>query len=308
MKAITFHEYGGREVLRYEDMPKPTPAAGQVLIAVKAAAVNPADWKLRDGWAKAFVPLTFPAIPGGDVAGVVEAAGNGVTHFKPGDAVFAMTTIMGGYAEYVALDAATVVKKPAALDFVQAASVPLAALTAWQALFDVADVQPEQRVLIHAGAGGVGSFAVQLATWKGAEVTATASAKNHDYLRGLGASCCIDYRATPIADMGRDFDVVLDLIGGNTCIDSLSLLKPGGAAVAVSGPPPAHEPPPEGKRILGARVASNGAQLAEIAALIERGIVRTEIAATFALRDAAKAHELIEQGHTRGKIVLTVGD
>lgn len=306
MKAITFSEYGGNNVLQLSEIVTPIPRSGEVLVAVRGAAVNPADWKIRRGWVKQIMPLSFPAVLGGDIAGVVEGIGDGVTEFKPGDEVFGMLPLVGGYAEYAVVKTASLAMKPAALSFVQAASVPLAALTAWQALFEVADFRAGQRILIHAAAGGVGSFAVQFARWKGGEVIATASVINHEYLRELGAARCIDYRTQRLAAEVRDIDVVLDLVGGTTGIDSLALLKPGGIVVSVAGPPPAHEPPHEGKRISGARVRPDGTQLAKIAVLIDRGIVTTEIAAVFDLRDAAKAQELIEQGHTRGKIVLTI--
>src|SRR6476659_692960 len=198
MKAIRIHSYGGPEVLQYEDAPRPKPRAGEVLIRVHAAGVNPIDWKVREGHMKDFWPHEFPLILGWDLSGVVEELGRGVSRFKIGDEVYSLPdpTRNGAYAEYIVVREPELALKPNSLHHIRAAAVPLAALTAWQSLFDTAQLQPGQRVLIHAGSGGVGHFAVQLAKWKGAYVFATASTKNQDFLRKLGVDKAIDTRSS----------------------------------------------------------------------------------------------------------------
>ncbi len=211
MQAVRFHSYGGPEVLVLEEVPRPQAGAGEVLIRVHAAGVNPIDWKVRAGHVKDWLPHRLPLIPGWDVSGVVEAVAPGVTTFKVGDAVYGMLDFMrnGAYAEYVAARTGELVRKPRSIDHVQAAAVPLAALTAWQSLFEVASLAPWHTVLIHAAAGGVGHFAVQFAKWKGAKVIGTASANNESFLRELGADEVIDYRTTQFEEVVREVDVVL---------------------------------------------------------------------------------------------------
>ncbi|HUA66733.1 MAG TPA: NADP-dependent oxidoreductase, partial [Alphaproteobacteria bacterium] len=213
MKAVRIHQYGGPEVLAHVEMKRPTPGPNEVLINVQAASVNPVDWKLRAGYMKDVFPLTFPATLGWDVSGTVEEAGADVTRFKRGDEVYALLE-GGAYAEYAAARETVVARKPRTVDHIQAATVPVAGLTAWQALFEVAQLTAGQKVLIHAAAGGVGNFAVQLAKAKGAYVIGTASGKNQDFLRELGVDEAIDYEKTRFEDAVRDVDVVLDTIGG----------------------------------------------------------------------------------------------
>src|SRR6266481_5238166 len=229
MKAVRIHTYGGPEVLRYEDAPRPVPAAGEVLIKIHAAAVNPVDWKVRAGHLKDMLKYQLPLIPGWDAAGVIEDVGAGVTRLKRGDEVYTRPDISrdGTYAEYITVREPEVALKPKFLDHVHAAAIPLAALTAWQALFDAGGLSSGQRVLIHAAAGGVGTYAVQLAKWKGAYVIGIASARNHDFVRQLGADEVIDYQTKKFKDSARDIDVVLDAIGGDTQQRSWKVLKPG---------------------------------------------------------------------------------
>jgi NADPH:quinone reductase-like Zn-dependent oxidoreductase len=306
MNALRIHEYGGPEVLRLEQIPRPAPAADEILIHVKAMGVNPVDWKLRSGAARKHLELPFPAILGGDIAGVVEQAGSAVKEFKKGDAVYVMCGLTGAYAEYVALKAAIAAPKPANLNFIEAASVPLVGLTAWQGLFEHAKLGAGQSVLVHAAAGGVGPFAVQFASAKGAHVTGTASAANADFVRSLGADF-FDYRAAPFEKHLKGFDMVVDLIGGENAERSVSVLKPGGALVSIApgGPAAAQKAAAANVKVFPVRVHPDGAQLREIAALIEAGRVKSTIAATFPLAQAGQAHELSKEGHTRGKIVLT---
>src|SRR6266851_4676498 len=227
MKAIRIHNYGGPEALQYEDAPRPKPQAGEVLVRVHAAGVNPIDWKVREGHMKDFWPHKFPLILGWDLSGVVEEIGAGVSRFKKGDEVYSVPDVSrnGAYAEYIVVRESEVALKPKALHHIRAAAVPLAVLTAWQALFDTVQLQPRQRVLIHGAAGGVGHFAVQLAKLKGAHVVGTASAKNHEMLNKLGADELVDYTIQRFEDVTRNIDVVLDTIGGDTQERSWQVLK-----------------------------------------------------------------------------------
>jgi len=234
MKAIRIHQYGGPEVLAQVEMQCPTPGPDEVLIKVRAASVNPLDWKMRAGLVKKIFPLTFPATLGRDVSGTVEEAGDNVTQFKRGDEVYAL--VSGGYAEYVVAKETAVAKKPRTLDHVQAAAVPAVGLTALQALFEVAQLSAGQKVLIHAAAGGVGNFAVQLAKARGAYVIGTASSKNHPLLNELGVDQAVDYRKTRFEDVVREVDVVLDTVGGETQERSFKVLKKGGILVSLVQP------------------------------------------------------------------------
>src|SRR4030095_15687501 len=217
VKAIRIHNYGGPEVLKYEDAPRPEPKAGEVVVRVHGAGVNPIDWKVREGYMKDFWPHKFPLILGWDLSGVVEEVGPRVSRFKKGDEVYSLPdpTRNGAYADYVVVRESELALKPNSLHHIRAAAVPLAALTAWQSLFDTAQLQPGQRVLIHAAAGGVGHLAVQLAKWKTAHVIATASTKNQELLRELGADETIDYTRQRFEDVARKIDIVLDPIGGD---------------------------------------------------------------------------------------------
>jgi len=308
MKAVRIHEYGGPEVLRYEDAPRPVVKPDEVLIRVHAAGVNPVDWKVRQGHAKDFLKYTMPFIPGWDVSGVVEAVGLDTTRLQVGDAVYGRPDISrdGAYAEYIAARESEVAPKPKSLDHVQAAAVPLAGLTAWQALFDAAKLEAGQRVLIHGAAGGVGTFAVQFAHLKGAHVIGTASQKNHEFLRSLGANETIDYNTTRFEDVVRDVDVVLDTITGETMERSWKVLKKGGILVTILQPPSHEKAASLGVRCAHVFVQPSVAQLNEIAKLIDAGKVTVVIEKVFPLWEARAAHELSATGHVRGKIVLRV--
>ncbi|MET0987489.1 MAG: NADP-dependent oxidoreductase [Steroidobacteraceae bacterium] len=307
MKAARIHDYGGPEVFHYDDIPRPEPKDDELLVRVHAVGVNPADWKIRSGFTRSMFTLPMPAIVGGDIAGVVEQVGANASGFKVGDEVFAMLGLVGAYAQYVTVKPALVALKPKSLDFTQAASVPLAALTAWQALVDNAQVQAGQKVLIHAASGGVGSFAVQIAKSKGAVVTGTTSAGNAAYVREIGASDVIDYRSEKFESRAKDMDVVIDLLGGETGEKSISVLKPGGILVQISGTSEAVQKLAEAAKVRAVKimVKPNGEQLREIAKLIDAGKIRTTIAHVFPLSEAGKAQEQSKTGHTRGKIVMT---
>jgi NADPH:quinone reductase-like Zn-dependent oxidoreductase len=310
MKAVRVHNYGGPEVLRFEDAPRPTPGSGEVLMKAYAASVNPIDWKVRAGHAKDFIPLPLPFIPGWDVSGVVEAVGPGVSKFKQGDEVYARPNIMhdgyGGYAEYVVAKETETALKPKSIDHVHAATIPVAAVTASRALFDTAGLEKGQKVLIHGAAGGVGSFAVQLAKWKGAHVIGTASAKNQAFLRELGVDEPLDYARTRFEDVAHDVDVVLDTIGGETQQRSWKVLQKGGILVSIVAPPSTDEATRHGVRsaLISAQVDTS--VLNEIAKLIDSGKLKPRVETVLPLAEARKAHELGESGHARGKIVLKV--
>jgi NADPH:quinone reductase-like Zn-dependent oxidoreductase len=308
MKAVRIHKYGGPEVLQYEDAPRPKPQADEVLVRVHAAGVNPIDWHVREGHVKDVFPHSFPFVPGWDVSGVVEEVGAGVTQFKPADEVYSVPDPLrdGAYAEYIAVRESEVALKPKSLHHVHAAAVPLAALTAWQTLCDTAKLEPGQRVLIHAAAGGVGHFAVQLAKWKGAHVIATASTKNHALLRELGADETIDYTRQRFEEVARNIDIVLDPIGGDTQERSWQVLKKGGALLSIVQPPSADKAKALGVRAAFVASHPNGAQLTEIAKLIDAGKVKPTVDRILPLSEARRAHELSKSGHTRGKIVLRV--
>jgi NADPH:quinone reductase-like Zn-dependent oxidoreductase len=307
MKAVRIHRYGGPEVLRYEEAPRPEPGRGEVLIRVHGAGVNPVDWKVREGYARDFLKHALPLVPGWDVSGVVEAAGPDATRWKPGDELFSRPDIArdGAYAEFLVVRESEAARKPQSLDHLQAAAVPLAALTAWQALFDAAGLGPGQTVLIHAAAGGVGHFAVQLAKWKGARVIGTASAGNHAFLRTLGADDTIDYTTTRFEEVVRDADVVLDTMGGDTQQRSWKTLREGGILSTILAPPPEEAVPPE-KRLGYTFVQPNAEQLSEIATLIDAGKVRTVVETVLPLPEARSAQDRSQAGHVRGKIVLQV--
>jgi NADPH:quinone reductase-like Zn-dependent oxidoreductase len=308
MKAIRIHRYGGPEALQYEDAPRPQPQAGEVLIRVHAAGVNPIDWKVRVGHVKDFWPHKFPLILGWDLSGVVEELGRGVSRFKIGDEVYSVPdpTRNGAYADYIVVRESELALKPNSLHHIRAAAVPLAALTAWQSLFDTAQLQPRQRVLIHAGSGGVGHFAVQLAKWKGAYVFATASTKNQELLRELGADETIDYTTQRFEDVARNVDIVLDPIGGDTQERSWQVLKKGGALLSLVQPPSAEKAKELGVRAAFVASHPNGAQLAEIARLIDSRKLKPIVERILPLLEVRRAHELSQSGHTCGKIVLRV--
>jgi NADPH:quinone reductase-like Zn-dependent oxidoreductase len=313
MKAIRIHNYGGPKVLKYEDAPRPQPKAGEVLIRVHAAGVNPIDWKVREGEMKDFWPHTFPLILGWDLSGVVEELGPdpaAAGRFKIGDEVYGLPdpTRGGAYADYIVVRETELALKPDSLYHIRAAAVPLATLTAWQALFDTAQLQPGHRVLIHAGSGGVGHFAVRLAKWKDAHVFATASTKNQDLLRKLGVDEPIDYTKQRFENVARNIDIVLDTIGGETQERSWSVLKKGGNLVSLVQPPSEEKAKELGVRAAFVASHPNGEQLAEISKIIDSGKLAPIIDRILPLSEARRAHELSQSGHVRGKIVLRVSN
>lgn len=305
MQAIRVHDYGASDVLTLETIASPEPQPNEVLIRVQAAGVNPLDWKIRAGYMKEVFPMPLPFTPGMDVAGTVEAIGTEVKTFQVGQAVYGELK-MGAYAEFATASQDAIALKPQTLDFVQAASVPMVAMTAYQALFDHADLQPGQSVLIHAASGGVGIFAVQFAKWKGAHVIGTASTANAEFVQSLGADQVIDYRATPFEQVVQNVDVVLDTLGGDTQARSYSVLKPGGILVSTPAPPDAQKAQERGVRAEMVNMKISASLLQEIADLLDSGQVKTVVAQTFPLSEARQAQDLSQDGYVRGKIVLQI--
>ncbi|MEJ2033475.1 MAG: NADP-dependent oxidoreductase [Deltaproteobacteria bacterium] len=308
MKTILLQAYGGPESLVLTDAPRPQIAEDELLVRVHAAGINPVDWKLSRGYLKDVLAFDLPFAPGYDLSGVVEETGPAVKDFLPGDAVFAMRDLTrpGAYAEYAAVKASEAAAKPTSLDHARAAAVPLAALTAWQGLFDIAGLRAGQKVLVHAAAGGVGHFAVQFARWAGAHVIGTASAINQDFLRQIGAHQTIDYTSQRFEEAVKEVDVVFDLLSGETRERSWSVLKKHGILVSTLPPPPPagvlEKYEVRGESML---VRPNGRQLGEIAQLIEEGKIQPEVT-TYSFSEARRAHQMSEAGHTRGKLVLVI--
>jgi len=314
MKACGIKEYGGRDKIECMALPDPAPGDGEVRIAIKAAGVNPVDYKIREGLLAERMPSELPIVLGWDAAGVIDAVGTGVSRLKEGDEVYAycrLDTIHdGAYAEYIVLPESSVALKPKNLSFEEAAGVPLAALTAYQALFDAGDVQSGETVLVHAAAGGVGGFAVQFAKNHGCRVFGTASAANHEYVKGLGADEAIDYRAEDFRDAVRGLasdgvDLAFDCVGGEVLEKTPDILKqPDGRMITIVDGARAGEMKEQGINAGWIFVAPNAEQLAGMADMFESGTIKTRVAAVLPMSDAAKAHEMLESRHTAGKVVL----
>lgn len=304
-QAIRIHQYGGPEILKLETVQHAQPQAGEVLVRVLAAGMNPVDWKLTEGHMRDFMPLQFPYIPGRDIAGIVEEVGPGVTEFQKGQAVFGQTT-QGGYAEYTVSPVAKLALKPETLSFEEAATIPVGATTAWQGLFEHADLQAGQTILVQGAAGGVGLFVVQFARWKGAHVIATTSTANVDFVRSLGAEKVIDYKTTSVEQVVHDVDFVFDTVGEATLGSSVLVVKQGGTLVTIAG-----QPSEQKVRERNLKVASFMAQvstelLQTFARLIDEGQVKVAIEKTFPLSDAGEASAHSKSGHGRGRVVLNV--
>jgi NADPH:quinone reductase-like Zn-dependent oxidoreductase len=309
MKAVVIHKYGGPEVLKYEDVPRPEPKDDQFLIRVIAAGVNPVDGMIRSGMF-ANEHRAFPIILGSDVAGIVEKVGSKITKFKAGDPVFAYVSLdkTGGYAQYALATEREAAPKPRSLTYVEAAAVPIVATTAWQALVDTAKLGRGQTVLVHGGSGGVGSFAIQIAKARGAKVIATASTANQELLKQLGADVAIDYTKQKFEDTAKDVDVVLDSIGKDTLARSYGVVKKGGIIVSIVARPDKGELEKHGIRGAALSVDPNGDELNEIGKLIDDKKIKVIVSQTFPLSEVIKAQEQVASGHTRGKIVLKVAD
>jgi NADPH:quinone reductase-like Zn-dependent oxidoreductase len=324
MRAVRYHAHGAPDTLEVEEVPRPVPQAGEVLVRVHAAGVNPLDWKIRQGWWRDSLPRTLPAIPGIDLAGVVAAIGPEVTTLQVGQAVYGSNQAFlgngtGTYAEYAIAPARWQAPKPRNLSFDQAATVPTGAGTAWSGLFEVGKLQAGQRLLVHGAAGGVGGYAVQLGRWTGAEVIGTASAGRAEFVRSLGAQTVVDYTTTAFERVVHDVDVVLDTIGGETQERSWQVLKPGGMLVAVAAVAE------ETARKHGVRTVEDMARehgvrtgmpswppsadvLGRLGELIESRALVALLGPVFPLVEARQAHALSETGHGQGRIILHVAD
>lgn len=317
MRAIVIDGVGAPDVLHLSEIERPTRVNAEFLVKVVAAGVNPIDFKTRSGKGASSAIPVFPAVLGNDFSGIVVESSYEAHPIKAGDEVYGMTMVprfSGTYAEYITVPGIAIARKPRGLSHVEAAGVPLAALTAWGAVVDVAKAHEGQRMLIHAGSGGVGHFAIQFANYFGAHVITTGSTRNASWLSELGASQVIDYSTTRFEDVVKDVDVVIDLIGNamdDTGTRSLSVLKPGGLIVNVptgSWPTLMEDAAAAGVRASGYRVSADGATLAVISRVLDSGDVRVFVDQVFDLDQAAEAHIALETGHTRGKIVLKVSD
>jgi NADPH:quinone reductase-like Zn-dependent oxidoreductase len=310
MKAVRIGVFGGPDVLKLEDLPIPEPGEGEFLVKVQAASVNPVDYKIREGKYPPVKADKLPLVMGRDVAGIIVACGAGAANgLRQGDAIYAMLGEgRGGYAEYTIVKVTEAARKPASVDYIAAAAVPLAGLTAWQGLFRYGGLKAAQRVLIHGGAGGVGHFAIQFAKAKGATVITTASASDLDFVRSIGADEAIDYKKQRFEEMVHDVDLVYDLIAGETQERSFSVLKKGGILVSTLTEPNQDKARKFGVRGVRYTVEPNAAELDEIARLIDTGKVKPKVSKVFTVADAAKAQECVAGGHPEGKVVLRIAD
>src|SRR6266550_160010 len=308
MQAVVAHEYGAPDVLKLERIQRPEPNNDEALVRVIASSVNPADPLTLSGkYAKEF-GTHLPLIPGYDIAGVVEKTGASVTRLKVGDAVYGYPTFGGGWADYVTVKEWEVAAKPKSLNFVEAAAVPMGALTAWQALVDEAKLQPGQTILIHGGSGGVGSFAVQIAKARGARVIATASTANQEVLKQLGADVAVDYTKTKFEDVAKDVDAVLDPVGKETLARSYNVVKQGGIVMSLVALPDRAELKKRGIHGAAISVHPDAEDLTEIAQLIDSGKLKPVVTQVLPLNDAIRAQQQAATHHTRGKVVLKITD
>ena len=306
MKAVRIHEFGGPEVIRIEEAPTPNLGPGDILVEVHAASVNPVDYKIRNGGyvGEDKLPLTL----GRDISGEVGRVGAEVTAFKKGDAVYAMLPPeRGAFAQCVAVPAQDCAARPQRLNWVQAAAVPLAALTAWQGIFDHGRLSHGQRILVHGASGGVGHFAVQFAAARGAQVVATCRGEDRDFVRQLGAETVVDYQHEDFSQFARDIDVVFDPVGGETRDRSWTVLRAGGTLVSTVGKPDQAKAAELKVRGVGYMAQPSGAQLAEIGRLIDEGHVRPYVDRVYPMEASAEAERHLEEDHVRGKLVLAVG-
>src|SRR5437762_3790011 len=310
MKAIVVHEYGGPEVLKYEDVPRPEPKEDQILVHVIAAGVNPVNDASRSPKYAKFFGITLPFIPGYDIGGVVERTGAKITKLRQGDSVYAYLSLKGGggYAEYAVATEVEAASKPKSIGFVEAAGVPVVALTAWQASIDTAKLRAGQNILVPGGFGGVGSFAIQIAKARGAKVIATASTAKQDLLEQLGADVAIDYTKQKFEEIEHDVDLVLDPVGRDTLARSYGVVKKGGMVITIVSR--CDETELKKHEIRGASLSShpNAAELTEITKLIEAGKIKPVVSQVLPLTDAARADAQAATHHTRGKIVLKIAD
>ena len=308
MKAILIRAFGGPEVMEFAEALEPMPGPNEVVVEVHAASVNPADLKLRDGSMNQYGALALPRILGRDFSGTIAAVGSGLSDLRPGDAVFGIADRLkdGTHAETHVIDAGLVAKKPKVLTHIAAAALGVAAASALTALEFAAQIKAGDRVLIHAGAGGVGHFAIQSARKKGAHVIATARADNHDFVKSMGAHEAVDYTAVDFATAVKDCDLVLDTLGGEAHAKSMACLKPGGTLVWLNAAPLPDKPARADIKVVHAIVKAARPQMERVGQLAAEGTLKPHVTATFPLERAAEAYAMVGTGRTRGKVVLTV--
>ncbi|OIU68655.1 NADP-dependent oxidoreductase [Rossellomorea aquimaris] len=312
MRAIVIDQYGDKDVLNEREVEQPDIGDNQVLLSNRATSINPIDWKVREGYLKDMLPFDFPIILGWDAAGVVARKGKNVEGFEIGDRVFARpdTTNRGTYAEYVAVDDHLLAPMPESMSFEEAAAIPLAGLTAWQCLVDFSDIKEGDKVLIHAGSGGVGNFAIQIAKSFGAHVAATASGKNEEFVKSLRADQFINYKEDDFSEVLNDFDIVLDTMGGEVQSGSYKVLKKGGKLVSIAQPPNEDEAKEYGIEAGFLWLEPKGEQLKQLADLFEKGQLKPVIGDTFPFNEQGlkDAHALSETHHAKGKIVIKINE
>jgi len=310
LKAIVIEQYGGKDVLQEKEVETPKVSDNQVLIEMHATSINPIDWKVREGYLKDMLPFEFPIILGWDAAGTVKETGANANKFRIGERVFVRpeTTRFGCYAEYIVTEEDLVARIPDNISFEEAASIPLAGMTAWQSLFDAARLEKGEKVLIHAGAGGVGSLAIQIAKQKGAYVATTASSQNHSILKELGADECIDYRTLNFEDILSDYDVVFDTMGGEIQSKSFKVLKKGGRLISIVQPPNEEEASSYGTKAFFVWLKPNGEQLGQLAEMMKNGELKPLVGHLFDFSETGlqEAHGLSESHHAKGKIVIKI--
>ena len=308
MKAALIRKFGGPECLEYTEVAEPMPGPTEVVVEVHAASLNPIDWKIRQGLVAVYGNLPLPRIMGRDFSGVIAAVGAGVGDFRPGDAVFGIADRLknGTHSENHVIDVSLIAKKPRAITHIAAAALGVAAASALAAIETAAPVKAGDRVLIHAGAGGVGHFAIQYARKKGAHVIATGRAENHDFMKSMGAHECVDYTKTDFATAAKDCDIVFDTLGGEAHNRSMACLKPGGTLVWLHAAPIPQAPARPDIKVVNALVKGGRDVVERVGQLAADGTLKPHVSATFPLERVAEAYAMLETGRTRGKIVLTV--
>ncbi|KCZ73051.1 Zn-dependent oxidoreductase, NADPH:quinone reductase [Candidatus Methanoperedens nitroreducens] len=311
MKTAQINKYGGSEVVKInKNAPKPTLSLGHLLVEVHAASVNPVDWKIREGYMKQMVPLQFPATLGGDFSGVVEEVGEGVLGFKIGDEVYGYASILSGgsgsFAEFALADAKSTAHKPKNTSHVEAAALPLTGVSAWQALVDHIGLSRGEKILIHGGAGGIGSVAIQVAKHLGAYVATTVSARDIPYVKELGADEAIDYKNQSFENMLHGYDAVYDTVGGETYLKSFKVLKRGGIIVSMLEQPRSELMERYGVKAIGQLTQVTSERLSKLAELVDKRAIRVHVDKTFSLEQAGEALEYQQKGHPRGKVVLKI--
>lgn len=311
MKAAQINKYGGSEVVEInKNAPKPTVSSGHILVEVHAAGVNPVDWKIREGYMRQMAPLKFPATLGGDFSGVIAEVGEGVSGFKKGDEVYGQASILRGgsssFAEFASVDVNTTAHKPKNTSHVEAAALPLTGVSAWQALVDHIGLSRGEKILIHGGAGGIGSIAIQLAKYLGAYVATTVSAKDIQYVKELGADEAIDYKNQSFEDLVHEYDAVYDTVGGETYAKSFKVLKKGGIIVSMLEQPRSDLMEQYEVNAIGQFTQVNSERLSKLAELVEKSAIKVYVEKTFPLEQAGEALTYLQNGHPRGKVVLKI--